>query len=119
LALQGHQRAIAAQDRDFFTDLIVAVDGTGKDHFPRRDTSMEKLARLKPVFDRTSGRGTLTAGNSSPLTDGAAAIWVATEDGLSRLPAQAPKARLVDILIGGVGNSDAGLLMAPGPASSW
>jgi acetyl-CoA C-acetyltransferase len=59
--------------------LIVPIDGTSKDHFPRRDTSLEKLAKLQPVFDRTSGRGTLTAGNSSPLTDGAAAIWVATE----------------------------------------
>ena len=46
---------------------------------------MEKLAKLKPVFDRTSGRGTLTAGNSSPLTDGAAAIWVATDEGLDAL----------------------------------
>ena len=43
---------------------------------------MEKLAELKPAFDRLSGRGTLTAGNSSPLTDGAAAIWVATREGL-------------------------------------
>ena len=67
LALEGHQRAVAAQDRGFFADLIVPVDGVAKDHFPRRDTSMEKLAKLKPVFDRTSGRGTLTAGNSSPL----------------------------------------------------
>ena len=74
LALQSHRRAVAAQDRGFFADLIIPVDGTGTDHFPRRDTSMEKLAKLKPVFDRTSGRGTLTAGNSSPLTDGAAAI---------------------------------------------
>ena len=89
LALQGHQRAVAAQDRGFFTDLIVPVDGVSKDHFPRRDTSMDKLAKLKPAFDRTSGRGTLTAGNSSPLTDGAAAIWVATEEGLERLPGAA------------------------------
>ena len=74
LALEGHQRAIAAQDHGFFTDLIVPLDGVSKDHFPRRDTSMEKLAKLKPVFDRSSGQGTLTAGNSSPLTDGAAAI---------------------------------------------
>ena len=88
LALQSHQRAIAAQDRGFFDDLIVPVDGVSKDHFPRRDTSMEKLAKLKPAFDRTSGRGTLTAGNSSPLTDGAAAIWVATDEGLDRLPAR-------------------------------
>jgi acetyl-CoA C-acetyltransferase len=113
LALQGHQRAIAAQDRGFFTDLIVPVDGTSTDHFPRRDTSMEKLAKLKPVFDRTSGRGTLTAGNSSPLTDGAAAIWVATEEGLNRLPAQVPRARLVDFEMAAVDIFTEGLLMAP------
>src|SRR6266511_2414893 len=69
LALPSHQRAIAAQDRGFFADLIIPVDGITQDHFPRRDTALEKLAKLKPAFDRTSGRGTLTAGNSSPLTD--------------------------------------------------
>jgi acetyl-CoA C-acetyltransferase len=113
LALEGHQRAVAAQDRGFFKDLIIAVDGVDKDHFPRHDTSLEKLARLKPVFDRTSGHGTLTAGNSSPLTDGAAAIWVATDDGLGRLPAQAPRARLVDFEIAAVDIFHEGLLMAP------
>src|SRR5580704_285226 len=45
LALQGHRRAVAAQDRGFFADLIVPVDGIAKDHFPRRDTSLEKLAK--------------------------------------------------------------------------
>jgi acetyl-CoA C-acetyltransferase len=113
LALESHQRAIAAQDRGFFADLIVAVDGTGKDHFPRRDTSMEKLAKLKPVFDRSSGRGTLTAGNSSPLTDGAAAIWVATGEGLNRLPARLPRVRLVDFEMAAVDIFNEGLLMAP------
>ncbi len=113
LALQGHQRAIAAQDRGFFSDLIVTVDGIGKDHFPRRDTSIERLAKLKPVFDRTSGRGTLTAGNSSPLTDGAAAVWVATEDGLNRLPRELPRARLVDFEMAAVDIFTEGLLMAP------
>jgi acetyl-CoA C-acetyltransferase len=113
LALEGHQRAVAAQDRGFFADLIIPLDGVDKDHFPRRDTSMEKLARLKPVFDRTSGRGTLTAGNSSPLTDGAAAIWVATDEGLDRLPAQLPRARLVDFEMAAVDIFHEGLLMAP------
>jgi acetyl-CoA C-acetyltransferase len=113
LALQGHQRAVAAQDRGFFNDLIVPVDGVAKDHFPRRDTSMEKLAKLSPAFDRKSGRGSLTAGNSSPLTDGAAAIWVATEEGLSRLPAEMPRARLVDFEIAAVDVFTEGLLMAP------
>src|SRR5580692_1166963 len=113
LALEGHQRAVAAQDRGFFADLIIPLDGIDKDHFPRRDTSMKKLARLKPVFDRTSGRGTLTAGNSSPLTDGAAAIWVATDEGLDRLPAQLPRARLVDFEMAAVDIFHEGLLMAP------
>ena len=113
LALQSHQRAVAAQDRGFFNDLIIPLDGIAKDHFPRRDTSMEKLAKLKPAFDRTSGRGTLTAGNSSPLTDGAAAVWVATEDGLSRLPSDLPRARLVDFEMAAVDIFSEGLLMAP------
>src|SRR5258707_8531175 len=113
LALQSHQRAIAAQDRGFFADLIVPVDGIAQDHFPRRDTSMEKLAKLKPAFDRSSGRGTLTAGNSSALTDGAAAIWVATEEGLSRLPRATPRVRLVDFEMAAVDIFTEGLLMAP------
>jgi len=113
LALEGHQRAVAAQDRGFFADLIVPLDGIDKDHFPRRDTSMERLGKLKPVFDRTSGRGTLTAGNSSPLTDGAAALWVATDEGLGRLPAQTPRARLVDFEMAAVDIFHEGLLMAP------
>ena len=71
LALQSHRDAVAAQERGFFSDLIVPVDGVLTDHFPRRDTSLEKLSKLKPVFDRTSAKGTITAGNSSPLTDGA------------------------------------------------
>ena len=113
LALESHQRAVAAQDRGFFADLIVPVDGTARDHFPRRDTSLEKLARLKPAFDRTSGRGTLTAGNSSPLTDGAAAIWVATGAGLSRLPGATPRVRLVDFEMAAIDIFNEGLLMAP------
>jgi acetyl-CoA C-acetyltransferase len=113
LALQSHQAAVAAQDRGFFADLIVPVDGITKDHFPRRDTSMEKLAKLKPAFDRSSGKGTLTAGNSSPLTDGAAAIWVATEDGLARLPGDVPRVRLVDFEMAAVDIFTEGLLMAP------
>jgi len=113
LALQSHQAAIAAQDRGFFADLIVPLDGITKDHFPRRDTSMEKLGKLKPVFDRTSGKGTLTAGNSSPLTDGAAAIWVATEGGLARLPGDVPRVRLVDFEMVAVDIFTEGLLMAP------
>jgi acetyl-CoA C-acetyltransferase len=84
-----------------------------QDYFPRRDTSLEKLGRLKPVFDRTSGRGTLTAGNSSPLTDGAAAIFVATDAGLSRLPGAAPRVRLIDFEMAAIDIFNEGLLMAP------
>src|SRR5580693_5492998 len=116
LALQSHQAAVAAQDRGFFADLIVPVDGVTKDHFPRRDTSMEKLGRLKLVFDRTSGRGTITAGNSSPLTDGAAGVWVATDEGLGRLPAQTPRVRLIDFEIAAIDIFHEGLLMAPATA---
>jgi acetyl-CoA C-acetyltransferase len=116
LALEGHQRAIAAQDRGFFSDLIIPLDGVTKDHFPRRDTSMEKLAKLKPAFDRTSGNGTLTAGNSSPLTDGAAGIWVATDEGLARLPSTTPRVRMIDFEMGAVDIFTEGLLMAPASA---
>jgi len=74
VALMSHRRAVAAQEQGFFKDLIVPVDGVSADSFPRRDTSPEALAALGPAFDRTSGKGTLTAGNSSPLTDGAAGV---------------------------------------------
>ena len=116
LALDSHRRAVAGQDRGFFNDLIVPLDGVTKDHFPRRDTSLEKLARLKPVFDGSSGRGTITAGNSSPLTDGAAGVWVATDEGLGRLPAQTPRVRLVDFEIAAIDIFHEGLLMAPATA---
>ena len=113
LALQSHERTIAAQDRGFFDDLLVAVDDVSRDAFPRRDTSIERLSKLAPAFDRTSGHGTLTAGNSSPLTDGAAALWIATGEGLTRLPVTLPRARLVDFEIAAVDLFHEGLLMAP------
>src|SRR6516162_9821922 len=113
LALEGHRRAIAPQDRGFFADLIIPIDGVSKDHFPRRDTSMEKLVKLKPVFDKTSGKGTLTAGNSSPLTDGAAAIWVGSDEGVGRLPDQMPRVRLIDFEMAAIDVFSEGLLVAP------
>ncbi len=112
-ALEGHRRVIAARERGFFDDLIVPVGGVARDTIPRTDTSMEKLAKLPPAFDRTSGQGTLTAGNSSPLTDGAASVWVATGAGLRRLPDGSPHAQLVDFEITSVDLADEGLLMAP------
>ena len=109
-ALESHGRAVAARERGLFDDLV-PVEGLRRDEFPRRDTSLEKLAALKPAFDRAGG--TITAGNSSPLTDGAAAVWVATSEGLSRLPAAVPRARLVDFEMAAVDIFREGLLMAP------
>ena len=77
---------MAGWDKGFFDDLVIPLGDVKRDTIPRKDTSLEKLARLPPSFDRTSGKGSLTAGNSSPLTDGAAAIWVASSKGLERLP---------------------------------
>ena len=102
VALASHVRTVRAQDAGFFDDLIVPLDGVARDAFPRHDTSMEKLAALKPAFDRKSGKGTLTAGNSSPLTDGSAGLWVATEAGLARLPPSVPRVRLVDFELAAV-----------------
>ena len=113
IALASHQRAVAAWDSGFFSDLVIPIARVTRDTIPRADTSLEKLARLPPAFDRTSGHGTLTAGNSSPLTDGAAALWVATSDGLARLPASTPRARLLDWEIGAIDLRHEGLLMAP------
>jgi len=112
IALQSHQRAVRAMADGFFDDLVVPVEGAAKDGVPRADSSAEKLASLKPAFDRTSGRGTITAGNASPLTDGAAALWVADDAGLERLPGR-PRARLVDWEIAAVDVFHEGLLMAP------
>ncbi len=112
-ALEGHRRAVAAWDRGFFDDLVIPIGDLTRDTIPRKDTSLEKLAKLPPAFDRTSGKGTLTAGNSSPLTDGAASLWVASEEGLGRLPAETPKARLVDWEIAAIDHRVEGLLMAP------
>src|SRR5690606_25251539 len=70
----------AAYERGFFDDLVVPFRGVARDNILRADTSLEKLATLKPAFDRTSGRGTLTAGNSTPLTDGAAACLLASDE---------------------------------------
>ncbi|HEY8513998.1 MAG TPA: acetyl-CoA C-acyltransferase [Candidatus Binatia bacterium] len=113
LALESHRRAVAGWERGFFDDLVIELDGVHRDGFPRADTSLEKLAKLPPAFDRTSGQGTITAGNSSPLTDGAAAIWVATDEGLSRLPGELPRARLVDWQVQAIDLRTEGLLMAP------
>jgi acetyl-CoA C-acetyltransferase len=112
-ALRGHQRVVAAQKAGFFDDLVITVGEAKTDTIPRADTSAEKLARLPPAFDRTSGKGTLTAGNSSPVTDGAASVWVATKAGLARLGEPAVYARVVDFEINAIDLHTEGLLMAP------
>jgi acetyl-CoA C-acetyltransferase len=113
IALESHQRAVAAWDRGFFDDLVIPVGDLHRDTIPRNDTSLEKLTKLPPSFDRTSGRGTLTAGNSSPLTDGAASLWVASQAGLTRLPSNIARAKLVDWEIAAIDLRTEGLLMAP------
>lgn len=111
-ALKSHQRAIAGWEHGFFDDLVIALPEIARDANPRADTSAEKLASLAPAFDK-SGKGSLTAGNSSPITDGAAAMWVATKAGLAKLPENTPHAELVDHEIAAVDHHVDGLLMAP------
>jgi acetyl-CoA C-acetyltransferase len=76
-AYRSHQRAIAAIDSGRFRDELVAVDEVEQDEAPRRDTSLEKLAALKPIMD--SG-GTTTAGNAPGVNDGASCVIVASEE---------------------------------------
>jgi acetyl-CoA C-acetyltransferase/acetyl-CoA acyltransferase len=114
-ALLSHQGAIAGQDSGFFKDLILPFGGLDCDGFPRRDTSLAKLAALPPAFDRSSGHGTLTAGNSSPLTDGAASLWVGDAEGMRRLGRPAA-IKLVDWEIAAMHFSEEGILMAPARA---
>jgi len=113
LALASHRNAVAGWENGFFDDLVISVGDVRRDDIPRADTSLERLARLKPAFDRTSGEGTLTAGNSSPLTDGAAAIWVGSDEGMARLPEGTPRAKLIDYEVTAVDFRTEGLLMAP------
>jgi acetyl-CoA C-acetyltransferase len=112
LALASHKNGAKAYDEGFFDDLVIEFKGVKRDGTLRGDTSIEKLAKLKPAFDFT-GKGTLTAGNSSPLSDGASAVFMASEafaktNGLPML------ARVVDAQVAAVDyvNGD-GLLMGP------
>ena len=78
LALASHQKAVRAYEEGFYGDLVIDYRGLSRDNNLRPDTSLEQLGKLKPVFDRGPG-GTMTAGNSTPLTDGAAAVLLASE----------------------------------------
>jgi acetyl-CoA C-acetyltransferase len=113
LALESHRRLAAAYDKGFFDDLMTPYLGLTRDQNLRPDTSLEKLATLKPVFGRGED-ATMTAGNSSPLTDGAAVVLLAEQDWAREhhLPVLAyfvdAEVAAVDFVHGGEG-----LLMAP------
>ncbi len=110
LAYESHRKAAAAYDEGFFQDLVIEFQGLKQDNNIRRDTTLEKLAKLKPSFHP---QGTLTAGNSTPMTDGASAVLLANEEWARArsLPIQAyltyGKFAAVDFV------KDDGLLMAP------
>ena len=117
LALSSHMKAAAAFDAGWYDDLVVPFMDCEEDNNIRRDTTFEKLSSLKPVFDQ-SEEGTMTAGNSTPLTDGAAAVLLASEEWarLKNLPISAyltyTQTAAVDFV------NDEGLLMAPAYAVS-
>ncbi|KQX98039.1 acetyl-CoA acetyltransferase [Rhodanobacter sp. Root480] len=113
LALDSHRKLAAAYESGFFDDLVVPFRGLKRDGFLRPDSTLEKLASLKPAFDKRSGQGTLTAGNSTGLSDGSAAVLLASDDWAARhgLTIQAylrdAEVAAVDFVHG------EGLLMAP------
>jgi acetyl-CoA C-acetyltransferase len=117
LAMESHQKAARAYDEGLFDDLVMPWGGTSRDNNIRGDSTMEKLGSLRTVFSK-SADATLTAGNSTPLTDGAAAVLLASEDWAREndLPVQAyitaSRTSAVDFV------NDEGLLMAPTVAVS-
>ena len=110
-ALRSHQRAVAAIDAGRFAGEIVAVGDVTADEIPRRGSSLDKLGGLKPVF--RSG-GVVTAGSSSPLSDGAAALIVASKEAVERY-GLVPRARIVTAASAGVSPQLMGL--GPVPAT--
>ncbi|KNX36337.1 acetyl-CoA C-acetyltransferase [Luteipulveratus halotolerans] len=114
LTLRSHQNLAAAYDRGFFDDLVTPYLGLSKDQNLRADTSLEKLAKLKPVYGKSGDNPTMTAGNSTPLTDGASAVLLSSREWAAErnLPVLA---RFVDAETAAVDyvNGDEGLLMAP------
>ena len=116
LAYESHMKAAAAWREGFYADLVVPYRGLSSDNNVRPDTTPEKLAKLRPTFD-FSGSGTLTAGNSTPLTDGASAVlmsspeWAAERGLVPLAQLRYGKAWAVDFVSGAEG-----LLMAPAHA---
>lgn len=112
LAYRSHQRLARAWEEGFFDDLVTSYQGLARDNILRPDTSVEKLAKLKPVFGDT-----MTAGNSTAMTDGAAAVLLADE-ATARARNWTPLAKFVDAQVAAVDHVDGpektdGLLMAP------
>ena len=118
LAFESHQKAAAAWAEGFYKDLVTPFGGLAFDNNVRKDSTLAKLATLKPAFDR-SAAGTLTAGNSTPLTDGAAAVLLASDDWAMRhrLPVQAYLTHTETAAVDFVSGKE-GLLMAPAYAVS-
>ena len=116
LAYESHVKAAAAWKAGFFSDLVVPFNGLAVDNNMRADASLEKMAQLRPAYDR-SPAGTLTAANSTPLTDGAACVLLAAEDWAKRraLPVQAYLTHSATAAVDYVGlaGKAEGLLMAP------
>ncbi|HEY9008737.1 MAG TPA: acetyl-CoA C-acetyltransferase, partial [Ohtaekwangia sp.] len=77
LAFQSHQKAVKAYEDGFFNGMLTPYLGLDRDNNVRKDTSLEKLAKLKPAFDKE--HGSLTAGNSTPFTDGASCVLLASD----------------------------------------
>jgi len=111
-ALQSHLRAVRAADEGRNDGWLVPVGEVSGDESPRRDTSLERLARLEPVF---AAVGSVTAGNSSPLNDGAAVLAVVSED-FAKSRGLAPKARILGSATAGVAPRVMGL--GPLPATA-
>ncbi len=114
LAVASHRNMAAAYDRGFFDDLVTPFLGLYRDDNLRPDASLDKLANLKPVFGVKSGDATMTAGNSTPLTDGASVALLASEDWAAE-HSLTPLAYFVDAETASVDyvTGADGLLMAP------
>jgi acetyl-CoA C-acetyltransferase len=114
LAAASHRNMAAAYDRGFFDDLVTPFLGLYRDDNLRPDSSAQKLAKLKPVFGVKAGDATMTAGNSTPLTDGASVALLASEEWAAER-SLTPLAYLVDAETAAVDyvNGRDGLLMAP------
>ena len=116
LAYRSHMNAAAAWKSGFYDDLVVPFAGLERDNNVRADTTLSKLAALKPVYDR-SAAGTLTAGNSTPLTDGASCVLLASEAwaksrGLA-VQAYLTHWSVAAVDFAGISGPREGLLMAP------